>query len=209
MSANAKRYVIVSILLLITGFLTFGAYSNKNYSSELYTQNIPVIIGEWNGHDLPISEDTFEVLETRDVFMRMYINPNGEKALFTVVFSKDNRKIAHPPEVCFAGGGWERTGRYIQPVQVGDKKLDFNALILQNGRNKQVVLYLYKAGDKFTSNYYSQQFNIMMNGMLRKDTSSALIRISSFTSKDDVEEVVAFLSKFATVAIPVLEGVLP
>ncbi len=209
MSSFSKRYLIIVILLLVTAFITFGAYSTKSYSGVLHTQNIPMRIGSWYGRDIPMGERTYDVLETRDAFMREYASSIGDRAMLTVVFAQSNRKVAHPPEVCLTGGGWSRTGRDIHTVVVGDRTLRFNRLILQRGSEKQVVLYLYKAGSRLTPNYYSQQLNIIMNGMLRKDTSSALIRISCYVDGDGVEEPLSMLNKFAGEVIPVLEQHLP
>ena len=209
MSSFAKRYLIIVILLLVTAFITFGAYSTKSYSGVLHTQNIPMRIGSWYGRDIPMGERTYDVLETRDAFMREYTSSIGERASLTVVFAQNNRKVAHPPEVCLAGGGWSRTDRDIHSVVAGDRTLRFNGIILQKGSEKQVVLYLYKAGSKLTPNYYSQQLNIIVNGMFRKDTSSVLIRISCRSDDRDVETSSRLLSKFAGEVIPVLEQHLP
>jgi hypothetical protein len=85
-------FLIAAFPLLFTAVLTFGAYSVRSYSGTLYTKDIPMIIGDWYGKDLPIGERTYEILETRDIFTREYVNPNSERILFTIVFSQDNRK---------------------------------------------------------------------------------------------------------------------
>lgn len=208
MSDFTRRYLIAIVLLLVTALITFGAYSTKSYSGTLYTRDIPMIIGDWRGRDIPMDERTYEILETRDVLMREYMNSSNEKVLLTVVFAQDNRKVTHPPEACFAGGGWKRINRDIQTMSVENQTVKANRLILQKGANKQVVLYLYKAGKKVTPNYYAQQLNIILNGMMRRNTSSALIRISSMDDTD-VEETTARTRKFTTEALPILRKRLP
>jgi EpsI family protein len=208
MSISTKRYLIVTGLLSATFFITFGAYSTRDYSGELYTRNIPIVIGNWYGKDFSMDERTYEILETRDAIMREYTNQDGESVLFALVFSQNNRKVAHPPEVCFAGGGWERAKRDTEIITVGDQEIKVNRLILQKNSGKQIVLYLYKSGDKLVSNYYVQQFNIVLNGMLHKDTSSALIRISSITNSNE-DRTLALTKKFTGEIIPILEKLLP
>ena len=191
MQISIKRYVIVVILLLVTALLTFGAYKDQNYSGELYTSNIPMTIGRWSGRELSTDERTYEVLETRDMFSRDYSTPNGERVLFTIIFSQSNRKVSHPPEVCLSGGGWERINRDIQRITYGNTSLDINRIVLQKGEREQVILYLYKAGDRLTPNYYNQQLNIIVNGMINRNVSSALIRVSCSVENDDVEGATA------------------
>ena len=209
MSDSTKRYIITVILLLVTAFITFGAYSTKSYSGTLYTQNIPMIIGDWHGSDLPVSARTYDILETEDIITREYRNSRGDRVFLTVVFARSNRKVAHPPEVCFAGSGWSRIGRDIHIVTVGDEAIGLNRLILQRGTERQIAMYLYKAGGRLTANYYAQQFNIILNGMFHRNVSSALIRISSPPISSDAEEPTELISKFAETVIPILEKCLP
>jgi len=214
MQNSTKRFIIASVALLVTAVITFGAYSLKNYSGELYTQRIPLFIGEWQGKELGMDERTYEILETKDTIMRQYTLPSqsgdpNESMMLAVVFSQNNRKVAHPPEVCFAGGGWERSDKGIETIMIGNRELRMNKLILQKDSWRQVALYIYKSGDRLTENYYAQQINIILNGMIRKDTSSALIRFSSVTSEDSINETLALTKRFAGEIIPVLEKKLP
>ena len=209
MSDFTKRYLMVAVLLLVVGAITFGAYSTRDYSGVLYTQSIPMIVGDWYGREVPMDERTYEILETKDAIMREYTNSDNERVLLAIVFAADNRKVAHPPEVCFAGGGWSRTDKVVQTVTVENRTIEVNRLLLKKGANKQIVLYLYKAGGKLTPNYYSQQLNIILNGMLRRKTSSALIRVSSLADGDDVKGAMERTRKFTGEVIPVLEEYLP
>jgi len=208
MSYFPRRYLIVAGLLSVTAFITFGSFSTRDYSGELYTRNIPLIVGSWYGKDFSMDDRTYEILETKDAIMREYVNQDGESVLLALVFSKNNRKVAHPPEVCFAGSGWERTDKDIKSVIIGNREIKVNCLTLQKKSNKQIVLYLYKSGDKLTSDYYAQQLNIILNGMLRKDTSSSLIRISSIANINE-DKTLALAEKFTRDIMPVLEKLLP
>lgn len=208
MPISNKRIIIAFILLSFTAIITYGSYSLRNYSDELYTRRIPLIIGNWYGKELGMDERTYEVLETKDAIMREYINSN-DTVLLAIVFSQDNRKVAHPPEVCFAGGGWERSDRGIETLIIDGREIKMNKLILQKDSWKQVVLYLYKSGDKLTEKYYAQQFNIILNGMLSKDTSSALIRVSANVYDGDVSEKIALTKNFFREIIPIIEQKLP
>ncbi|MGQ9609408.1 MAG: exosortase C-terminal domain/associated protein EpsI [bacterium] len=208
MPISNKRFIIAFILLSFTAIITYGSYSLRNYSDELYTPKIPLIIGNWYGKELGMDERTYKILETKDAIMREYINSN-DTVLLAIVFSQDNRKVAHPPEVCFAGGGWERSDRGIETLIINGREIKMNRLILQKDSWKQVVLYLYKSGDKLTENYYAQQFNIILNGMLSKDTSSALIRVSANVYDGDVSEKIALTKNFFREIIPIIEQKLP
>jgi EpsI family protein len=209
MSDIAKRFLIVSTLLLITAIITFGAYSTKSYSGILYTKDIPLIVGNWFGSDLKIDERTYEILETRDLIMRKYINANSDSVILAVIFSQNNRKIAHPPEVCFTGAGWVKTDRGSEKIIIEGYEFVMNRLILQKDTYTQIALYLYKSGKRLTPNYFFQQINIILNGALHKDTSNALIRISVLSSESNIEKSIILAKEFAKEIIPILEKKLP
>jgi len=208
MPVFSKRYLITIILLLVTAFITFGAYSNVNRPSELYTQKIPLIINNWYGKDVTMEERTYEVLETKDAIMREYNKPDGKRVMFIVVFAESNRKVAHPPEVCFEGSGWARVDKEIQAVLINGRQLKFNRLTIQQDSEKQLVMYLYKAGNNLTPDYYIQQVNIIASNILRKKASSALIRISALI-EDNIEDSASLLREFAEDMMPYLEKALP
>ena len=209
MSDCTKRYMIAAILLLVTAFTTFGAYSTRSYSGVLYTQIIPVTIGDWHSRDLPVSARTYDILETKDIITREYSNSRGDRVFLSVVFARSNRKVAHPPEVCFAGGGWSRIDRDDHSILINGKPLRFNRLVLQRGSERQIAMYLYKSGKRLTNNFYAQQLNIILNGMLHRNVSSALIRVSSYSASDDIEKSTELAGEFAKKVIPIIEDRLP
>lgn len=209
MSNSTKRFIIVFMLLIVTALITFNAYSTKKHSGLLYTSNIPMNIGNWYGRELVMDERTYDILETKDAVMIEYTNPNNESIILTIVFSQNNRKVSHPPEVCFVGSGWSRTSRESEEIDINGYKVKVNKLVLRREPFEQYVIYLYKSGSRFTANYYAQQFNIILNGMLRRDTSSALIRISSYVSERDDRKVKALAEAFLKETLPILSKILP
>lgn len=94
-------------LLLVTFFLSLNLYFKV--AKETDTVNIaefPKAIGTWSSVDLPISAEDLSMLETKNAFVRKYTNKidGGEVYLF-LVYSQHNRKVAHPPEICYLGSG--------------------------------------------------------------------------------------------------------
>ena len=66
-----------------------------------------------------MSQLEMAILQTEDYLKRRYtsaIDPNNFVDL-TIVFSKNNRKGTHPPEVCLEGGGGRITSKQIHAIQ--------------------------------------------------------------------------------------------
>jgi EpsI family protein len=154
---------------------------------------LPLVIGSWIGQELPVEGYVKAILETDDVIQRNYVNRLNNKTpiQLAVVFSSDNRRAAHPPEVCYRGTGWEVTDKkIIEPEGLPPMV----RLILDGGGGKRdMVIYFYRAGTRITANYYRQQYNIVVNHLLRRAASSALVRFSSpiVRSEGDTERDLA------------------
>jgi EpsI family protein len=213
MSNIQKRYIIAVGLLIITAILTFGAFSKGVYSDKLYTADIPLVIGSWYGIEITMDERTYELLETKDTIMREYINTSGDKVVLTVVYSKENIRVVHAPDICLSGGGSNICDEAIETVSFGDKPKKhniFNRFTVENGSEKQIVLFLYKTGKKTTPKALQMQFNFFINKALRRSSHSvALIRFSSYAINGDTETATRKTKQFAAEAMPVLLKYLP
>ena len=106
MKKSSISYFVLILIFGITGAMAWNLFL-KEYRGE-DTINIAVFpreINLWSAEEYPITEREYEVLETRNVFVREYTSPKGQKVMLFVVYSQNNRKISHPPEVCYTGGG--------------------------------------------------------------------------------------------------------
>lgn len=174
------RVVLLLVLLGLTASVSaLALYPKKMERGALKAASLPLRLGDWSGQDVPVEEYVKEILETDDVVQRNYTSPRWTTVpvQMAVVFSADNRRVAHPPEVCYRGSGWE----------VNDKRIVHEPgltplvrLVLDQGGGRQdLVFYCYKAGPEITANYYRQQYNIALNQLLLRTTASSLIRFST------------------------------
>lgn len=213
MSNVQKRYIIAVVLLMITATITFGAFSKGVYSEKLYTADIPMVIGSWYGREISIDERTYELLETRDTIMREYVNAAGDRVVLAVVYSRENIRVVHAPDICLPGGGFSITEKATEVVSFSSKppkRAVFNNFTLGKGSEKQTVFFLYKCGGtKVTPNALQMQFDFAINKALRRPHSAALIRLSAYAVNGDLESATRRTKQFATAVMPVLLKHLP
>jgi EpsI family protein len=143
---------------------------------------------EFVSYGVPVSRVDLLVLETQDYFYRKYIDyTGGDRSVdFFVIYSKDNRKGTHPPDVCIEGGGNQIfSKRDIEVTTADGRRVPCRELLVRRqvpGMRGEVVfcfLYTYKCGDTFTRSFWWQQFVIFRNGLLNRDASGALVRVST------------------------------
>ncbi len=172
--------VIISLVLiaLLGGVSALALYPSKMQRGGLKASNLPLTIASWVGREQIVDDYVKEILETEDVVERAYTSPlhGASEVSLAVVYSPDNRRVAHPPEVCYEGSNWEVSERRI----VENEGLPAMVrLVIGHGSSRDLVLYCYKSGDAFIANYYQQQLEIIKNYLLLRPTASALVRFST------------------------------
>ena len=209
-----QKDICVVVILIVSTLLAWKLYFRYyDQQDTVDIHSFPSQIEEWKSEELPISEEEYAILETRNVFARRYSNNEGREIFLTITYSQTNRKVSHPPELCYTGGGISviqnklgildlRTPQGIVPIHA-------HQLLLQRGNTQQVAFYWYKVGGVFTASYWDQQLIIAQKTLLGKMPSSALIRIATTISKNDQSDAIVVIHDFAENVLPYLQQYLP
>ncbi len=209
----AKRYsIVISVLLLLSVITIWLSSKEPSQKNALYAKELPMQVDGWTGSDFDVDEKTLQILETDDVLMREYKKDDIPPVELCVVFASNNRKVSHPPEVCYSGGGWSvEENQSISFSEKSDEYPDFkaNKLIIEKGVKKQLVLYWYKCNKRYATNYYQQQINIAKSQLITGNSTSGLIRTSTIIENNDVTEAMMRLQKFSLTMLPYLTKHLP
>lgn len=146
---------------------------------EALVSKFPMQVGAWSGKDLPVEERAYEILETKNLILREYANKDKKVYLY-IIYSQDNRKVSHPPEVCFEGSGITIIKKEKIPMElVGGQKIYANKLSVEKAGVNNTVVYWYKTGRYYMDNYLKQQMRAALSRFQFKHTSSAMIRVSA------------------------------
>jgi len=194
---------IVAMVIVAPVALYFQFDVPTSTSSDVF-KAVPRQFGSWAMvSERGPSEDERRILETDAIMTRTYSTGGAIQCDLSTVFARDNRRVAHPPEICYKGSGWTVERRTIEEFPVEGQPFRTNRLLLLRGEVRLLVLYWYKAGPTSTENYLKMQWNIVKTHFTRRGSSSALIRVSAVSSSpNDDEKVVATLREFASLAIP-------
>lgn len=205
-SRNIKNLLIL-FLLILACTMSWSFYF-KNYIQQ-DTVNIHVFpkeIGDWSSQELIITDDDYAVLETRNAFVRKYTSKESKEVHLFTVYSQNNRKVSHPPEICYTGGGITVLDNKSTEIKTNDNSIiPARKLTLEQGRFEHVAYYWFKVGDTFTSNYWKQQFRIALNTFLGKKASSALIRLSAVVENGNKSKSEEDIQDFARLILPHLK----
>jgi|CXWL01.1.fsa_nt_gi EpsI family protein len=207
-----KNRIIQGILVLVSILAMSLYFKTATQQDTINISAFPKIIDVWTSEDLPISKEDLSILETKNAFVRKYTNTvDGAEVYLFLVYSQHNRKVAHPPEICYLGGGVSITENIHDPIPVEYKNLTIptNRLKLLRKNMQHIAFYWFKVGDRFTSNYWEQQGLIALSSITGTSKGSALIRISANIADDDQNKAIRNIKSFVNRISPSLFEYLP
>lgn len=215
-AVGGKTGWVVAVLMVLVAGSTW--WLNRSvppvWDQKLTRQTLPLDLQiegrQWFGNDLTLDEQTLTILQTRDYLFRRYVATDLPSVDFCIIFSQDNRKGTHPPDLCLEGSGQDivATGEVTVSGIEGRGDLSCRELLIQSGPNKEYFLYVYKCGDSYTNSFWIQQFTIFTNGLLSRNASGALIRVSTPAS-DSLAAARRRAKLFLRTSIPYLDSALP
>lgn len=98
MRAHDRNYIIAFCVLLIALFVIVQVErAGRAVGSSKQFSTFPSRIGEWEGKDIALEEETYEILGTRDVLVREYKDSQGDSLVLAVIYSATDRSSFHPP----------------------------------------------------------------------------------------------------------------
>ncbi|PIZ84208.1 MAG: EpsI family protein [Candidatus Omnitrophica bacterium CG_4_10_14_0_2_um_filter_44_9] len=177
---SKKQFVIVLSILLVALAISVPAYLIvPSAKEETLVSKFPMQIGGWSGKDLTVEENAYAILETRNLILREYTKGNDKVYLY-IIYSQDNRKVSHPPEVCLEGSGITvvKTQKISMELS-GGKQIVANKLTVEKDGINNLIVYWYKSGERYFDNYLKQQLNVALSTLQFKRTSGAMIRFSA------------------------------
>lgn len=206
---NNKNFVLIVIILAATAVVSVIFYlPGRNVSgNEAQMADFPETIGEWVGTDLPLSKNDYAILETRNLIMREYKNLVSQDTVYLyIIYSVGNRKVMHPPEICYTGGGATITEKSVVPLT---DFIQANKFIIEDNDSRQLVAYWFRSGNFNMYNYMRQQLKMVVDRLFGKKVSGAMIRVSTIIEKDGQDSAFRLIKSFSGQIEPLLEKYVP
>jgi EpsI family protein len=216
---KSPRFWVVFLLLLAAwATLQLRASVDRVPPSEALSL-LPQTIDKWTSEDVPIKEETLQVLGDGDFLNRIYTAPpasdqqlNAPVSLFIGYFpTQRTGQSIHSPQNCLPGAGW--TFASSQTIYLdGQERKNYavGEYLITNGSNKQVVLYWYLAHGRSVANDYVAKAYMMADAIRWNRTDGALIRlVTPLQPSESLESAQARVITFAGNLVPMLPRFIP
>ncbi len=167
--------------------------------------SIPKAFGDWTAEDIELEEYYFEVLGTRDVLMRAYKDKNDKSAdgtvyLYLIHSWEDSRKVAHPPELCIEGEGYELVSRDKIALLTEVDSIPANRMLFSRDGEGLLVYFWFRVHGENTDDYLAHQISAVFNKV--SGSGASMIRLSIVVDLNDVEANEKILQRFVSEGVP-------
>ena len=183
---KSPRFWIVILLLTSTLFVlqSRGDVDQVPVSEPL--NHMPQSFGSWTARDIPLTDDTLEVLGKGDFLNRIYTSEpqSGSHreppiSLFIGYFaSQRTGQTMHSPQNCLPGAGWTFDSQKYADIQdINGKNYKVGEYVIGNGDVKQFVIYWYQAHGRSIPNEYVAKGYMVADAIRMNRTDGALVRV--------------------------------
>jgi EpsI family protein len=211
---KSPRFWTVVLLLAGTAALLFARGNNDLIPASKPLSLFPFMIAGRTGSDVPINQDTLDVLGAGDFLSRLYQQPGQSQpvGLFIGYFPTQRTGVTiHSPKNCLPGAGWVfETSRYTNLTDAQGKVHRVGEYIISDGDNRQFVIYWYQAHGRSVANEYMAKIYMVTDAMRLNRTDGALVRVitpigpgeETWAARDRAEGFTAQLAPLLSPFIP-------
>jgi EpsI family protein len=140
-------------------------------------------VGGYVGTPLPITPAELAVARPDAFLLRAYRTPGDTASghLFTLYIGyydhQTQGKTIHSPKNCLPGAGWEPLASRTELLTTPSGPASVNRYLLQNHKERALVLYWYQGRGRVASNEYLVKWQLLRDAALRRRSDEALVRI--------------------------------
>lgn len=205
---NDKKFITVTGILLLVAILGFIYYMPAKFEAEpaVKISDFPKSIDGWTGYDVLISQHVFVLFETTNLLIRNYTDKHNNQVNLFMIYSQDNRKVAHPPELTIESESETITDKSVVSINYS---IEATKMIIEKKDSQELVVYWYKVGDVMTKNYLKQQLKASIDRLFGKKTSICLIRLTTEINQNNQEEALQRIKSFSRLISPLLSKYAP
>ena len=208
------RFSTVIILFGLTCICMHFSQSARIVPISKELSQFPKQIGKWEVvSSRELSESTVKMLGVDDYVDYQYASEDGTIInLYISYFSSVGVTGGyHSPRNCLPGGGWQIASLSTMQLKKSDsfKSVGVSSMVVQQGVNKQIILYWYQNRGRIIASEYWEKFFLVIDAIFKRRRDGSFIRIMAPIHNGNFVETEAQLGDFAEKTLNLLEGFIP
>lgn len=211
---RSLRFWVISLLLAGTALLLhFRGNRDLIPASEPLSQ-VPRTIAGRTGSDLPIDQETLDVLGVGDFLLRDYAQGGRSLPIGLLIAYYPTQRTGvtmHSPKHCLPGAGWVfESSQYVNLDDTNGKSHQVGEYIIANGDDRRFAIYWYQEHGRSIANEYLARVYLVREAMQLNRTDGALVRvITPIGGNEGMSAARARAEAFTAQLIPMLPRFIP
>jgi len=215
MSKFRKNFLITVFLLFFTIVVVNFSISRETIIiKDINIGDIPFEIQDWQGSEIPISEELYRKIGADAVVFREYKNPKNELLWLYIGFYKQQKEGSRPHAAkrCYPGQGWSILDQRIESIILNEDKnlkMEITKLLLRKKDKKRSALYWYSSRNRVMRDEFTQNLYALVDSFLYGRNDVAFVHISAPISNNDFAKTLEYEKNFIRMLVPLLNNYLP
>jgi EpsI family protein len=189
-SIKRPAQLAVTILLVAQIALFYAIPTAEQVPLSKPLNQLPEEINGWTmRQEIPIDEETANLLKADDTINRYYSSSAGENASLFIAWFKSQRQGAspHSPKVCLPGSGWEQISSEIINVKLPglDREEPINRYTVAKGNARSVVMYWYQSHGRIVADEYEAKLLSMYDSVRYRRSDTSIVRLVIPTDENE------------------------
>jgi len=209
---SGARFLIIFVLMSCAALFLYARRGTEKIAVRQDFASFPLLIGEWQGRDLPIDQRIKDVLGAGDFTQRIYRRQLSEYPvdLFMAYFpSQRTGNTMHSPKNCLPGAGWEPIESRQLELPYKGTKVHINFYVVARGTERQMAFYWYQAHDRVVASEYAAKLCLVADAIRMNRTDGALVRIMTPIGNETTMVAQTRAEAFARKVMPMLDAYIP
>jgi EpsI family protein len=177
------RFIVTALLIAAAALFLQARTRNEVFPPRLPLEQVPGQLGGWTGVDIPIDQETLDVLGHGDFLHRSYQDESErpDLDLFIAYFpSQRAGDTLHSPKNCLPGSGWSPIeSRPVSLSFPGHAPFPATRYVVVLGDARQVVLYWYWAHNRGVASEYWAKYYLVADSIKMSRSDGSLVRVST------------------------------
>jgi EpsI family protein len=218
---KSAHFWVIVVLMSFSALVLHvrGDVDQVPYSRPL--SELPPVIGDRTSVDIPLNQETLDVLGHGDFLYRVYTPNAGASvasgsrvpvSLFIGYFpTQRTGQAIHSPQNCLPGAGWTFASSGVAEFSdATGKNYQVGDYLITDGKQNEEVLYWYQMHGRSIANDYAAKMYTLTDSIKYARTDAALVRIiTSVGQGEDRDQARSRAIEFAKHITPMLPAYVP
>src|SRR5438105_979205 len=188
---SIRFWLLLAALLIGGGIINVWERAGEARVSRRPLSEFPTQFGAWRqvGGDFRFDAETEKVLRADDYVSRNFTSADGRIVSFYAGYYATQRNGAtyHSPLNCLPGSGWTMGDGSRISITPSDGGLAFeaNKYVVQNGKDRAVMIYWYQGRGRITPNEYWGKIYTVLDSVRRRRSDGAMVRVMAPIEKSE------------------------